>query len=116
MDDRFTGYSAAAIEPMGFEGGKMLLRIDPDDPATVNTLGACGRAVSELSAPGLVAMVEPFLSHRVEGHIRKRAQARGHDLGHLGGCRAGRHLRVHLAEAAGGGRPVRLARLFLSVR
>jgi hypothetical protein len=69
MDDRFTGYSAAAIERMGFEGGKMLLRIDPDDPSTVNTLEACGRAVSELAARGLVAMVEPFLSHRVEGHI-----------------------------------------------
>jgi hypothetical protein len=70
MDDRFTGYSAAAIERMGFEGGKMLLRIDPDDPSTVNTLEACGRAVSELAARGLVAMVEPFLSHRVEGRIR----------------------------------------------
>ena len=35
MDDRFTGYSVAAIERMGFEGGKMLLRIDPDDPTTV---------------------------------------------------------------------------------
>jgi hypothetical protein len=70
MDDRFTGYSAAAIERMGFEGGKMLLRIDPDDPSTVNTLEACGGAVSELAARQLVAMVEPFLSHRVEGHIR----------------------------------------------
>ena len=30
---------------MGFEGGKMLLRIDPDDPATVATLEACARAV-----------------------------------------------------------------------
>ena len=70
MDDRFTGYSVAAIERMAFEGGKMLLRIDPDDPTTVNTLEACGRAVSELAARGLVAMVEPFLSHRVEGHIR----------------------------------------------
>jgi hypothetical protein len=70
MDDRFTGYDAAAIERMGFEGGKMLLRIDPDDRSTVATVEACGRAVSELAARGLVAMVEPFLSHRVEGRIR----------------------------------------------
>lgn len=30
MDDRFTGYDAAAIAQMGFDGGKMLLRIDPE--------------------------------------------------------------------------------------
>ena len=70
MDDRFTGYDAAAIQRMGFDGGKMLLRIDPDDRSTVATVEACGRAVSELAARGLVAMVEPFLSHRVEGRIR----------------------------------------------
>jgi DhnA family fructose-bisphosphate aldolase class Ia len=70
MDDRFTGYTAAAIERMGFDGGKMLLRIAPDDPLTVNTLEACARAISELAARGLIAMVEPFLSHRVEGRIR----------------------------------------------
>jgi hypothetical protein len=35
---RFTGYDAAALAAAGFEGGKMLLRIDPDDPATVATV------------------------------------------------------------------------------
>ena len=43
LDDRFTGYDAAAIAADGFEGGKMLLRIDPDDPATAATLEACAR-------------------------------------------------------------------------
>ena len=38
IDDRFTGYDAQAIADAGFEGGKMLTRIDPDDPATVATL------------------------------------------------------------------------------
>jgi len=42
MDDRFTGYDAAAIAAAGFEGGKMLTRIDPDDPTTVATLESCG--------------------------------------------------------------------------
>ena len=42
IDDRFTGYSAAAIEAAGLDGGKMLLRIDPADPATASTLHACG--------------------------------------------------------------------------
>jgi hypothetical protein len=70
MDDRFTGYDAAAISRMGFDGGKMLLRIDPDDPATAATMEACAHAVSDLAGRRLMAMVEPFISHRVDGHVR----------------------------------------------
>ncbi|MGY2873654.1 hypothetical protein ACVW00_000844 [Marmoricola sp. URHA0025 HA25] len=70
IDDRFTGYDAAAIQRMGFQGGKMLLRIDPDDPATARTLEACASAVSQLADRQLMAMVEPFVSHRVEGRLR----------------------------------------------
>jgi hypothetical protein len=70
MDDRFTGYDAAAIAKMGLDGGKMLFRIDPDDPATVVTMEACARAISDLADRGLMAMVEPFISHRVDGRVR----------------------------------------------
>ena len=37
IDDRFTGYDAPAIARMGFDAGKMLVRIDPGDPATAAT-------------------------------------------------------------------------------
>src|SRR6266508_5894014 len=70
IDDRFTGYDAAAIARMGFDGGKMLFRIDPDDPATAGTMEACAQAVSELAAHGLMAMVEPFISHRIDGRVQ----------------------------------------------
>jgi len=70
IDDRFTAYDAAAIAAAGFEGGKMLVRIDPEDPATPATLEACARAVSDLAARGLVAMVEPFMAGSVEGRVR----------------------------------------------
>ena len=70
LDDRFTGYDAAAIAGMGFNAGKMLFRINPDDPATAATMEACARAVSELAAHGLMAMVEPFISLRVDGRVR----------------------------------------------
>ena len=69
MDDRFTGYDAAAIARMGFDGGKMLLRIDPDDPATAATLEACAQAVSDLAGRKLLAMVEPFITHRADGRV-----------------------------------------------
>lgn len=70
IDDRFTGYDAAAITRMGFDGGKMLFRIDPEDPATARTMESCARAVSDLAAHGLMALVEPFVSHRSDGRVR----------------------------------------------
>jgi hypothetical protein len=69
IDDRFTGYDAPAIDRMAFDGGKMLLRIDPDDPATAATMQSCARAVSDLAGRQLMAMVEPFISHRADGHV-----------------------------------------------
>ncbi len=70
IDDRFTGYDADAIAAAGLDGGKMLLRIDPEDPATAQALESCAHAVSELAAHRLMAMVEPFISYRVDGRVR----------------------------------------------
>ncbi len=70
IDDRFTAYDADAVARAGLQGGKMLLRIDPDDHATAPTLEACASAVGALARLGLMAMVEPFLSHRVDGRLR----------------------------------------------
>jgi DhnA family fructose-bisphosphate aldolase class Ia len=70
IDDRFTGYSAAGIAASGLDAGKMLLRIDPDDPATARTLEACSAAVSELAAAQLPVMIEPFMVTREGGKRR----------------------------------------------
>ncbi|MDT5033689.1 MAG: hypothetical protein QOC94_3860 [Actinoplanes sp.] len=75
LDDRFTAYDAGSIAAAGYEGGKMLLRIDPDDAGTVATLESCGRAVSELAAHRRIAMVEPFISHRTDGRVRNELTA-----------------------------------------
>ncbi|GAA4550022.1 Cgl0159 family (beta/alpha)8-fold protein [Pseudonocardia xishanensis] len=75
LDDRFTAYDAASIAAAGFEGGKMLARIDADDAASVATLESCGHAVSELAGHRLMAMVEPFLSRRVDGRVRNELTA-----------------------------------------
>jgi uncharacterized protein len=69
LDDRFTGYDADSVAAAGFDGGKMLCRIDLDDHGTVATLDACSRAVSALARHGLMAMVEPFLSRRIGGKV-----------------------------------------------
>lgn len=67
FDDRFTAYDADTLAAMGFEGGKMLLRIALDDSGTVRTLEHTGQAVTGLADHGLMAMVEPFISQWHEG-------------------------------------------------
>ena len=70
LDDRFTGYDVESLAAAGFNGGKMLCRIDLEDPGTVRTLESCGQAVTGLSRRGLMAMVEPFISRREDGRVR----------------------------------------------
>jgi hypothetical protein len=69
LDDRFTGMNADAIARMGFDGGKMLTRIDLDDDRTALTLEASAHAVDSLADLGLIAMVEPFISRREGGKV-----------------------------------------------
>ncbi|MQA96782.1 MAG: aldolase [Streptosporangiales bacterium] len=75
IDDRFTGYDPETLAAMRFDGGKMLFRIDPGDPGSVRTMEACARAVTALARRGLTAMVEPFISRRVDGRIRNDLRA-----------------------------------------
>jgi hypothetical protein len=75
LDDRFTGYDATAIAAGRYDGGKMLCRIDLADAGTAATLEACARAVTDLAGHGLMAMVEPFLSRRVDGKVRNDLSA-----------------------------------------
>jgi DhnA family fructose-bisphosphate aldolase class Ia len=70
LDDRFTAYDAHTLAALGFDGGKMLCRIDLADHGTAGTLESCGRAVTDLARHRLMAMVEPFWSHRADGRVR----------------------------------------------
>src|SRR4051812_21493835 len=69
LDDRMTGYDVAGVVQARFEAAKMLNRFDLDDPGTVVSMEAAGRAVTELARAGVIAMLEPFLSRRVEGRV-----------------------------------------------
>ena len=70
FDDRFTGHTAAALEELGADGGKMLTRICLGDPDTVATLEATAKAIDSLAERKLIAMVEPFLSVWTNGLVR----------------------------------------------
>lgn len=70
FDDRMTGTTPGSAAEQGLNGAKMLLRIALDDPHTVATLEACAQAIDGLAARGLVAMVEPFMSARIDGKAK----------------------------------------------
>lgn len=70
LDDRMTAATAASTAAANMNGGKMLCRIDLDDPGTVATMAACAQAIDELAAHELIAMLEPFMSSRIEGKVR----------------------------------------------
>ncbi|WP_320781723.1 deoxyribose-phosphate aldolase [Streptomyces sp. CRN 30] len=70
MDDRFTGHRAEDLERLRFDAGKLLLRVDYDDPGSLRTLEAAARAVDDMAARRLPLFLEPFISRRVEGRVR----------------------------------------------
>ncbi|MFC7843982.1 deoxyribose-phosphate aldolase [Streptomyces sp. NPDC057382] len=75
MDDRFTGHRAEDIDRLRFDAGKLLLRIDYDDPGSLTTLEASARAVDAMAARRLPLFVEPFISRRVDGRVRNDLSA-----------------------------------------
>jgi hypothetical protein len=77
MDDRFTAYTAESIVRDRLDGGKMLLRINLDDPGTANVLESSANAVSQLAANDKIAMIEPFMSSHVDGHIQHDLSTNG---------------------------------------
>jgi DhnA family fructose-bisphosphate aldolase class Ia len=76
LDDRFTGHRPEDIQRLGFDAGKLLLRIDYDDPGSLTTLESAARAVDEMAARRLPVFVEPFISCRTpEGKLRNDLSA-----------------------------------------
>ncbi|WP_406398660.1 deoxyribose-phosphate aldolase [Streptomyces uncialis] len=70
LDDRFTGHRPSDLARLGFDAGKLLLRIDYDDPGSLTTLHTAARAVDEMAGLRLPVFVEPFLCRRADGTLR----------------------------------------------
>ncbi|MGW5470519.1 Cgl0159 family (beta/alpha)8-fold protein [Streptomyces chartreusis] len=75
MDDRFTGHRAEDIARLRFDAGKLLVRIDYDDPGSLTTLESTARAIDAMAEVRLPLFVEPFISRRVEGKVRNDLSA-----------------------------------------
>ncbi|GGK60782.1 MULTISPECIES: Cgl0159 family (beta/alpha)8-fold protein [Streptomyces aurantiacus group] len=75
MDDRFTGHRPEDIARLNFDAGKLLLRIDYDDPGSLTTLESTARAIDAMAERQLPLFVEPFISRRVDGAVRNDLSA-----------------------------------------
>lgn len=75
MDDRFTGHRAEDIARLRFDAGKLLVRIDYEDPGSLTTLESTARAIDAMAAQRLPLFVEPFISRRVDGTVRNNLSA-----------------------------------------
>ncbi|HYI33503.1 MAG TPA: deoxyribose-phosphate aldolase [Glaciibacter sp.] len=69
MDDRYTAYSIDRIQANRLDFAKNLVRINLSDPASLATLEATARAVSESARARIPIMLEPFMSHWVGGRV-----------------------------------------------
>ena len=68
LDDPATAYHTAGLFKMNLDGGKFLLRIDPQDPASLKTITYCSRAIRVITSQRnpLAVMVEPLPAYRDE--------------------------------------------------
>jgi DhnA family fructose-bisphosphate aldolase class Ia len=69
IDDRYTAYDIDAMHTARLDAGKLLVRIDLEDPSTVRTLEATAHAVTAAARARLPLMLEPFISRRQNGKI-----------------------------------------------
>jgi len=68
-DDRPVADPRTAVR-WGLDGAKLLLRIDPSDPATDSQLETCGRICQTCEELDLPLILEPLYSRRVGGEIK----------------------------------------------
>ncbi|PYQ46295.1 MAG: hypothetical protein DMF77_01375 [Acidobacteria bacterium] len=62
--------SAARIAELGFDGGKMMYRLDPQDPASGRTIQACAQALNDLRKHGLPGFLEPLgVARETKGYV-----------------------------------------------
>ncbi|MFE4642854.1 deoxyribose-phosphate aldolase [Streptomyces sp. NPDC056730] len=70
LDDRFTGHRPEDLARLRFDAGKLLLRIDYEDPGSLDTLHSTARAVDAMAERRLPVFVEPFICYRADGRLR----------------------------------------------
>lgn len=76
MDDRFTAFTVERLQALRMDGAKFMVRVDPQDPASGQTLERCAEAVGLCTRADLIAFLEPLPVRRARGAyaIRRTAE------------------------------------------
>ena len=71
LDDPVTAYHTAGLFKMNLDGGKLLLRIDLQDPNSLKTINYCSRAIRVITSQKvpLAVMLEPLPAYRDENGL-----------------------------------------------
>jgi hypothetical protein len=64
MLDSFTAYDARGLAEMNLDGAKLMFRLDPEDPASGQTITWCADAINECLERELTVFLEPLLVKR----------------------------------------------------
>ena len=75
IDDRMTAFTVDGMTRLGCDGAKMMVRIDPQDPATARILETCAREIDRCHAADLDVFLEAFLVDRSPAGPRPRNDA-----------------------------------------
>ncbi len=69
MDDRFTSFTADAIDKLRLDGAKMMFRLDLKDTRSLDTIVACSEAINQLNSHSIAVFLEAFSVERTsEGY------------------------------------------------
>jgi len=77
MEDRFTAYTAYELSRLRFDAGKMMIRLDFNDPGTAKTLEYCGNAINELRRANITPFLEPLPVKKVDGVYKTDTSTEG---------------------------------------
>jgi DhnA family fructose-bisphosphate aldolase class Ia len=69
LDDRVTGYDAKGMARMRLDGGKFLLRIDPEDDASLKTMEYCAAFVRDCQRFDIPVFLELLPVARKDGRL-----------------------------------------------
>ncbi|MBI2914960.1 MAG: TIM barrel protein [Firmicutes bacterium] len=89
MDDRMTAYTAEKLKEQGFDGAKMMFRVDPGHHSrySIQTIAYCSHAINGCNRLGLPVFLEALPVERVGQSYRVKRTA--HDLIRVVGVASG---------------------------
>lgn len=64
IDDRFTCFTPRQLKRLNFEGGKLMYRLDPADPRSIDAVSDSANAITALYRDNLYAFLEPMSVRR----------------------------------------------------